>query len=221
MEKIIIEAEKREVTGKKVKVLRNEGKIPAVIYGREIDTTPILLDKRETLHTLNQISGSTILTIRLENKEHAALLREIQRDYLKNEIIHIDFLAVSLKEKLRTNVSLTLVGEAPVLDEFDALIVTGLEQVEVECLPQDLPESIDVDISGLAEIGAALYVKDISVPNGVLILTHPEELVAVASAVKEEIAEPGEEGVEIEEEMAEEPEVIERGKAEESESVED
>lgn len=221
MEKIIIEAEKREVTGKKVKVLRNEGKIPAVIYGREIDTTPILLEKRETLHTLNQISGSTILTIRLENKEHAALLREIQRDYLKNEIIHIDFLAVSLKEKLRTNVSLTLVGEAPVLDEFDALIVTGLEQIEVECLPQDLPESIDVDISVLAEIGAALYVKDIPVPNGVLILTHPEELVAVASAVKEEIAEPGEEGVEIEEEMAEEPEVIERGKAEESESVED
>jgi len=221
MEKIIVEATKRPEIGKKVKSLRKEGKIPAVIYGSHIESTPITLDKKATLHTLNDVSGSTILTIKLDNEEHAVLLREIQRDYLKNEIIHIDFLAVSLKEKLRTNVSLNLVGKAPVLDEFDALIVTGLEQVEVECFPQDLPESIDIDVSVLSEIGAALYVKDIHIPDNVVLLTNPEELVAVASAVKEEAVELEEEGVEITEDVIEEPEVIERGKTEESDKSEE
>ena len=135
----------------------------------------------------NKISGSTILTIKVDGKEHATLVREVQRDYIKNELLHVDFQAVSLKEKFRTHVSLTLVGKAPVLENFDALIVSGIDQIEVECLPQDLVDTIEVDISSLAEIGDAIYVKDLPKLANVEILTDLEELVAVANAVKEEV----------------------------------
>lgn len=218
MEKVILEAEKRERTGKKVKTVRLEGKIPAVIYGKEVEAIPISLDSKSTTLTLSKVSSSTILTLKIGNDEFSTLVREIQKDYIRNDILHIDFLAVSLKEKLRTNVSISIVGEAPVLKEFEALIVSGIDQIEVECLPQDLPETIEVDISGLEEIGSAIYLKDIPIPANVEFLTDPEELVVVASAVKEEVVEEAvEEGAEEEIEGAEEPEVIEHGKKEEGE----
>lgn len=216
MEKIVLEAQVRNQTGKKVKFLRKEGLIPAVIYGREIETLPISLKKRETTLLFNKISSSTILTINVDGKEHATLVREVQRDYIKNELLHIDFQAISLKEKLRTHVSLTLVGKAPVLENFDALIVSGIDQIEVECLPQDLVDTIEVDVSSLAEIGSAIYVKDLPKLANVEILTDLEELVAVANAVKEEV-EPVAEEVVSEEGAAVEPEVIEKGKIEEPE----
>src|SRR4030065_1633386 len=156
MDKVSLDAQVRTQTGKKVKRLRKEGFIPAIIYGREIETLPISLEKRVTTLLFNKISGSTILTIIVDGKEHATLVREVQRDYLKNEILHVDLQAVSLKEKLRTHVSLTLVGKAPVLENFEALIVSGIDQIEVECLPQDLVDTIEVDISSLAAIGDAI-----------------------------------------------------------------
>ena len=198
MEKIIIKAEKRTDTGKKVKKLRRAGRVPAILYGGKLESLPISLDTRETTNTLNNVSGSTILTIDVEGEEHAALVREIQQDYIKGDLLHVDFLAVSLEEKLRTNVSISLTGDAPVLEEYSALIVSGLDQIEVECFPQDLPEVIEVDISSLEELGAAIYLKDIPKIENVEFLSDPEELIAVASAIKEEV-----------EEVVEEEEILE------------
>ena len=220
MEKVIIKAEKRTITGKKVKNIRLAGKVPAVIYGGKLKSLPISLDKRDTTNTLNKVSGSTILTIDIEGEEHAALVREIQQDYIKGELLHVDFLAVSLKEKLRTNVSVSLIGEAPVLEEYSALIVSGLDQIEVECFPQDLPEVIEVDVSILEELGAAIYLKDIPTIENVEFLSDPEDLIAVASAIKEEVEEVVEEEELLEEvEEGAEPEVIEHGKKEDEEGT--
>ena len=220
MEKVIIKAEKRTITGKKVKNIRLAGKVPAVIYGVKLKSLPISLDKRDTTNTLNKVSRSTILTIDIEGEEHAALVREIQQDYIKGELLHVDFLAVSLKEKLRTNVSVSLVGEAPVLEEYSALIVSGLDQIEVECFPQDLPEVIEVDVSILEELGAAIYLKDIPTIENVEFLSDPEDLIAVASAIKEEVEEVVEEEELLEEvEEGAEPEVIEHGKKEDEEGT--
>ena len=220
MEKVIIKAEKRTITGKKVKNIRLAGKVPAVIYGGKLKSLPISLDKRDTTNTLNNVSGSTILTIDIEGEEHAALVREIQQDYIKGELLHVDFLAVSLKEKLRTNVSVSLIGEAPVLEEYSALIVSGLDQIEVECFPQDLPEVIEVDVSILEELGAAIYLKDIPTIENVEFLSDPEDLIAVASAIKEEVEEVVEEEELLEEvEEGAEPEVIEHGKKEDEEGT--
>jgi large subunit ribosomal protein L25 len=217
MEKVVLDAEKRTLTGKQVSKLRREGKIPAVIYGRDYEATPITLDLRNTTNTLAKVSSSTILTVVLDGKEQPTLIREIQKNFIRNEILHIDFLAVSSKEKLRTAVSIVLVGEAPVLDELDALLVNGIEHIEVECYPQDLPESIEVDLSVLKELGDAIYVKDIPTPANVEFLTDGEELVVIANAQKEEAVEAEEELAEGEGEGGAEPEVIEHGKKEEEE----
>jgi len=222
MEKVILKAELRTITGKKVKNLRIAGKVPAVIYGSEVKTLPITLDKRDTTNTLNKYSGSTILTIDVEGKEHPTLVREIQQDYIKGDLLHVDFLVISLTEKLRTYVSITLIGEAPVLEEYSALIVSGLDQIEVECLPQDLPEVIEVDVSSMEEIGAAIYLKDIPSIEKVEFLSDPEDLIAVASAIKEEVEEVIEEDEILEDiEEGAEPDVVERGKDEEDDTSEE
>lgn len=219
MEKIVIEAKKRKEIGKLVKKLRREGFIPAIVYGHNLDPMAISLEKRYATQILNKVSGSTVLTLKVDGKEYSTLVRDVQRDHLRNEFLHLDFLAVSLTEKLRTAVSITLVGDAAVLEEYEALIVAGITEVEVEALPQDLPETIEVDVSGLAEIGQAIYLKDVPSPANVEILTDPEELIAVASAVKEEVVEEVVEA-ELEGEEVAEPEVIEHGKGEETEKEE-
>ena len=218
MEKIVLNAEKRKIIGKHVKSLRREGRVPAIIYGSDLESLPITLDMRDTTNTLNKVSGSSILTINVDGEEHATLVREIQQDYIKGTLLHVDFLAISMKEKLRTDVSISLVGEAPVLEEFSAMIMSGIDQIEVECLPQDLPAVIEVDVSHLEELGQVIYVKDIPAIPDVEFLTDPEELVAVASAIKEEVVEVEEEEELLEEaELGAEPEVIEQGKKEEDE----
>lgn len=216
MEKIVLEAKKRTEVGKLVKKLRRDGFIPAIVYGPHQEPLPISLEKRSSTLILNKVSGSTVLTLNVDGKEYSTIVRDVQRDHLRNEFLHLDFLAVSLTEKLRTAVSITLVGDAPVLKEYECLIVAGITEVEVEALPQDLPETIEVDLSGLIEIGDAIYLKDISAPANVEILTDPEELIAIASAVKEEVVEEEVEA-ELEVEGAAEPEVIEHGKGEEEE----
>jgi len=216
MEKVLLKAELRTIVGRKVKNLRLAGKVPAVIYGSEVNSLQITLDKKDTTNTLNKFSGSTILTIEVDGKEHAALVREIQQDYIKGDLLHVDFLAISLKEMLRAFVSITLIGDAPVLEEYSALIVSGIDQIEVECLPQDLPGVIEVDVSSLEEIGSAIYLKDIPTIEKVEFLSDPEELIAVASAIKEEVEEVVEEDEILEgAEEGVEPEVVERDRDDE------
>jgi large subunit ribosomal protein L25 len=214
MEKVVIKATKRAVTGKHVATLRREGKLPGVLYGHNVNSVPITMDLKETSTILGKLSGSSIVTIDLDGHEHAALVREKQRDYIRSLLIHVDFQAVSLTEKLRTDVGIELIGASPAVKDFNAMIVSGIEEVVVECLPQDLPEKIEVDISNLKAIGDSIYLRDIPVPQNVVFLTDPNELIAVAQFIKEEVVE-APAVVETAEVAGTEPEVIEKGKKEE------
>jgi len=209
MEKVVLKATKREVVGKKVGALRRQGKLPAVLYGRGMETTAIMLDAREGSQTLSRLTSSSLVTIDLDGKEYLALVREKQRDFLKNRLVHLDFQVVSLTEKMRAKVGIELAGTAPAVKDFNALIHTGLTEMEVECMPQDLPERIVVNISGLAKIGDGVRVRDVVLSDQVEILDDPEEMIAIASATKEEQIV---EAAPVEEAAA--PEVIERGKKE-------
>lgn len=208
MDKIVINATHRPVTGKRVGALRREGKLPAVMYGHNVEATPILLDQREASRVLSAITGSQIVTIKLDGKEHAALVREKQKNFIKNTLLHVDFQVVSLTEKIRTAVEIVLDGVSPAVKDFNGVVVTDLNQVEVEALPQDLPDRFTVDISSLKNIGDALYVRDLTIPNGVTLLTHGDEVIVniTGQAAEEEV---------VEEAAAGEPEVIEKGKKEE------
>jgi large subunit ribosomal protein L25 len=186
MEKIVLKAVKRDVVGKKVGALRRQGKLPAVLYGHRIETTPILLDTYEGSQTLSHLTSSSLVTIDLDGKHYLAQVREKQRDFIKNRLVHVDFQIVSLTEKMRTKVGIELTGTAPAVKNFNAVIHTGLTSIEVECMPQDLPERIVVDISGLAELGDSVRVRNVVLSDKVKILADLEEIIAIAAAPKKE-----------------------------------
>ena len=208
MDKIVLEATRREVVGKKVKILRREGKLPAVVYGFGLETTPILLDAREASRILDSVGSSTLVYVSIDGTEHAALVRERQHEVIYRTLLHVDFQAVSLKETVRASVTLIFGDdEAPAVREFGAILIQSQESVEIECLPQDLPERITIDLKMLNEVGDTILVKDLDVPEGVTILDDPDATVVVATYAEtvpeEEELDEVEEGIE--------PEVIERG----------
>jgi large subunit ribosomal protein L25 len=215
MEEVTIKAVKREVTGKQVKALRRQGLLPAVLYGRNFPSTPISLDLRDASHTLSHMTTSALVTVVLDGEKHLALVRERQRDFIRGTLKHVDFQVVSMKEKLRTSVSVVIVGESPAVKDFNGVLVTGLDEVEVECFPQDLPERIMADVSGLKQIGDAIYVRNLVISEKVEVLEDPNEVVVVVTA---QAAEEVEEVVVAE--VVAEPELIEKGKKEEEEEGE-
>lgn len=209
MESKVLKATRRNVTGKQVKSLRRQGTLPAVMYGHAIQPTSISLDAHAASLTLAGLSSSTILTIDLEGVQHAVLVRDRQKDFIRNELIHVDFQVVSQTEKIRTAVRINVQGQSPAVKDLDAVIVHNLNEVEVEAFPQDLPEELVVDVSKIASIGDAIYVRDLVVTENVEILTPGDEIVVVATGTAPE----AEEEAEVSEFA--EPEVIERGKKEE------
>ncbi len=215
MERVVLKASKRDVTGKQVKALRREGKLPAVIYGKNTEPVNILLDAHSASLALAKVTSSSLVMLDVEGKEYPVLVREKQRDFIKNRLLHVDFLAVSLTEKIRATVSLHYVGVSPAVKDFNAVFVHNLEQFHVECLPADLPERIDIDISMLKRVGDIIRVGDIALPGTIRVLENPDTVVCVASAPKvEEAAAAAAEGAPA----AAEPELaVERGKKEEEE----
>ena len=213
MEKVVIEATKRTVIGKQVNTLRRESKLPGIIYGSKIDPIAITMDLKQATRVLNNTTSSSVITINVEGTEYAALVREKQRDVLRNLFIHADFQAVSQTEKIRAAVNIEMVGHAPAVKDYNGVVVEGVNAINVESLPKDLPERFTVDLSVLKEIGDTISVKDIAIPDGVEVLDSPDEMIILitspaAEEVEEEVV--GEEG-------EEEPEVIEKGKKEEGE----
>lgn len=215
MEKPVLHATHRKVTGKQVGALRRAGQLPAVMYGHEMAATPISLDLRESTRILNSVTSSSIVNVELDGKENATLVREKQRDYIRGTLLHVDFQVVSLTEKIRTEVGIEIIGIAPAIKDFNGVMVTGIDNIEVDCLPKDLPDRISVDISNLANIGEGIYVRDIPVPENVVFLAEPDEMIVLithpAAEEVEEVVAP----------VVEEPEVIERGKKEEEELPEE
>jgi large subunit ribosomal protein L25 len=212
MEKVVINATKRTVIGKQVKALRRDAKLPGVIYGHKIDPVAITMELKESTRALNNTTSSSVIYINLEGTEHAVLVREKQRDYLKNRFIHVDFQAVSQTEKIRAEVSIEMVGHSPAVKDFNGVVVEGITSVNVEALPKDLPERFLVDISGLKQIGDSITLSDIAIPEGVTVLDPVDEMIILINAPAAEEIEP------VAEEAGEEPEVIEKGKKEEEEA---
>jgi large subunit ribosomal protein L25 len=221
-DQIVLEAQKRTVTGKKVSNLRRQGLLPGIIYGRlkknQIDPIPIQLDLHEASKKINLLTGSSLVTVDVDGEEYPVILREVQKDIIYGTLRHVDFMAVSLTEKLQTAVPIELIGQAPAEISMAAVVVTGISELEIECLPQDLPERIEVDATVLEDIDSVIYVRDLEIPENIEVLSDPNELVAGVTYVTiEEEEEEEEEEAELAELLEEdvEPEVIEKGKKEE------
>ena len=212
MERVTLKATKRDVTGKQVKALRRAGQLPAVIYGRHVEPVKIMLEAHSASLALAKLTSSSLIMINVDGAEYPVLVREKQRNYIKNSLLHVDFLAVDLIENIRTEVRIEFTGLSLAVKDYNAVLVNHLTSIEVECLPTDLPERIVVDLGALARIGDAIHVRDVAPIENVRFLDDPDEMVVIATFAKdEEAAVPGAAG-----ETAE-PEVIEKGKKEEGE----
>jgi large subunit ribosomal protein L25 len=220
MEIVVLKATPRTATGRQVRALRRQGLLPAVIYGHNVEPISISLEGREAGRVLGRLSSSSLITINLEGKEFPSLVREKQQNHIKRTLIHVDFMVVSLTEKIRANVGIVLTGNSPAVKDFNAMLINGLSELEVEAFPQDLPASIVVDISALIKIGDGIHVRDIILSDKVQILDTPDEMIVLATApAKEEVEEVVTPEAALVAETGE-PEVIEKGKKEEEEGEE-
>jgi large subunit ribosomal protein L25 len=206
-EEIIIKAEKRTVKGKQVSQLRRTGILPGVIYGHRVEAQAIQMDRHSVSLQMNSITPTTLVTVDVAGNKIKAFVRDRQRDVLHGVLTHLDFLAVSLTEKMRALVAVELTGEAPVLENPIYLLNHSINEVEIECLPQDMPERIMVDVSVIKTPEDSITIADLNLGDKVTILTdHSEVVVSVGYIAVEEPAEVSAEA------GAGEPEVVEKGK---------
>lgn len=221
----ILQARERKIKGKRVKTLREEGFLPAVLYGAEIDSRPLAVDYKDFEKTYRQSGESSLLELRVDGKSYNVLIHGIAYDPLKGNPMHADFYAVRMDRTIRTKVHLEFIGESPAVKNEGGILLKVMQEIEVEAFPQNLPHEIKVDISPLDSVGTRIFVKNIILPQGVRVVADAEEVVVLVEAprAEEEIAAPEAAPAEVktEREVREELKEKEKGdKKEESEALE-
>jgi len=205
-------AQRREATGRSaIRKLKARGIVPAIVYGGKDKPQPLQVSRRDISLMLSHASGENILVeleITGEKGSRMAMIQEIQHSPAGGDVLHVDFHAVSMDEKIEADVPLEPVGVANGVKNFGGLLEQSLRTLEVECLPRDLPDKITVDVSAL-NIGDSIHVRDIQLPTGVAAKTQPDltAFSVVAPVVEEE-------PVAAVEEVAAGPEVIKEKKEE-------
>ena len=170
--------------------IRKEGNIPAVVYGHQ-EAQHFLVNRREFRAAFKHISESEIITLKVDKSDMQVLIKDYQMDIVRGELLHLDFYEIEKGKKLRTHLPIRLHG-TPVGVREGGILEAPLHELEIECLPKDLPESIELDVSDL-QSSAALHVRDISPPDGVKILTHDDQVLAAVTHAKAEEVEVSEE----------------------------
>lgn len=216
MEQIELAVSQRMIRGKQVSRLRRRGLVPAVLYGRHL-AAPLHLqmEARVFSRVLSQAGTSHLITLNIEGqaKPQLALVREVQREPISGHFYHVDFWAVSMTDKIRLKVPILLVGEAPPVARNEGIVLQAMDEIEIECLPGDLIDSVRVDVSRLDKVGMEIKVGELVTQlKGVEILADPDDLIVRITPVREEkIEEVAPEAAEVE--------VITKGKVEEEEGA--
>ncbi|MDO8443481.1 MAG: 50S ribosomal protein L25 [Candidatus Azambacteria bacterium] len=181
-----LKSEKRTLLGKKVKSLRRDGILPAVVYGGKEGTTPIELNRKDFGKVLKVAGETTLVKLFVGEKVKNVLIHDIDRDAVTEEIRHVDFYEVNMDEKITTKVPLVFVGEAPAVSDLSGILVKAMQELEIRALPADLPHQIEVDISQLKTFNDNILVRDIKLPNNVETIEHEETSVAVVTPPRTE-----------------------------------
>ena len=214
-----VKAEKRDAFGKNAsRRLRTQGLVPAVLYGEGQATIPLILQKKDVILILKSDSGeNTIFKITFDSKTQDAMFKDVQIDVSTDELIHADLIQISMDKAIRVNVPVLLQGDPIGVKTEGGFVDFMTREIEVECLPGNIPENIKVDISPL-HLQQSLKVGDIAAPEGVRLINDPTSVVVLISVPhkEEEAAKPAEEGIEAAAAPTE-PEVIKKERAEKEE----
>ena len=207
MERLELEVSKREIIGKKVRFLRRKGTTPVNLYGCGVDSTPLQADTKHLEQAMAQAGKTDLISLKIDGLKTArnVLIREVQRKPVSNELLHIDFYEVKMTEKIKADVPLAFIGEAPALKKSNVSLLHLIDSLHIEALPDVLPHNLKVDLSNLEETDQAIYVKDLILDEGVTMLSDPEQMLVKvaesrheaveAEAVPTEIAEMAEEAL--------------------------
>ncbi len=196
MDKIELKATNRDTLGKKVRHLRRKGVTPIHLFGHGIQSLPLQCDTRELEQVLKHAGHTGLISLKVDHEKRArtAVIRDFGRDWRNKQLIHVDLYQVRMGEKIKLDVPVVAVGEAPALKAKENMLAQEFDTLHVECLPGKIPDTIEVDVSDLSEPGQAIRVADISLDEGVTILNEPELIIVKISRrhverMEEEVAE--------------------------------
>lgn len=214
MKGLTLKSTKRDILGKKTRFLRRQGIIPTHLFGHNIKSLALQCDLAELQHIIAQAGTTRLINLEIDDdkKPRSVFIREIQQDAITNKLLHVDFYQVKMTEKIKVDVPIVLVGEAPAMKVKGRTLMQPLASLSIECLPDKIPPVIEVDLSPLEGLEQSIHVEDITLGPDITLLTAPEQMVIKVSEVfveKEEeevaVAEAEEEAVaEAEEEVSEE-----------------
>jgi large subunit ribosomal protein L25 len=184
MDQIELKVTNREILGKKVKYLRRRGITPVHIFGHGIESLALQCDTKELERVLSQAGQTRLINLKLakEKKARTVMVREFDRDWRRGELVHVDFYQVKMEEKIRLEIPVVLVGEAPALKSKTNMLEHALGTLTVECLPAKIPNSLEVDISSLTEPDQAIRVKDVLLDKDIAVLNNPDLVVVKISS---------------------------------------
>lgn len=178
-----LSAQKRELIGRKVKALRAKGQIPGTVYGKDVKSLSVAVSGDAFTKIYSQAGETGLVELSVGGEVRPVLIHTVQKDAVSGAALHVEFYQVNLKQKVKTNVPLELIGDAPAVIGKVGVLLTLVDEVEVEALPTDLPEKLMVDVTKLADIGQEVKVADISVPKGVTMLTAVDQSVVRVGAL--------------------------------------
>ncbi|MEI6588230.1 MAG: 50S ribosomal protein L25 [Candidatus Moraniibacteriota bacterium] len=182
MDKVILEAKKRDVLGRKTNKGRKEGLIPAVVYGKGVSGTNIWVKLLDFKRLIKKSGESTVIDLKIDEKDNRnVLIYDTQKDPVRDNYIHIDFFQVRMDEEIETEVELEYIGEAPAVKELGGVLVKNIGAIEVKCLPADLPSSITVDISILKTFEDRITLGDLNISKKIELSIDLETVIALVS----------------------------------------
>ncbi|MEL6308357.1 MAG: 50S ribosomal protein L25 [Chloroflexota bacterium] len=173
-----LKAEVRDIKGKKVSQLRNEGKVPGALYGPNIEAQKLTFDYRELETTLRNAGGTNVIDLDIDGNLVPVLARDVQRRVIKGDILHVDFLAPDMNRKIRAEIRIEITGQSPLVASRKGIMLTGPNSITLEMLPSNLMNKIQVDVTDLDTIGDTISVKDLPIRDGITIINDPEEMIA-------------------------------------------
>jgi len=183
MEKITLKATLRSVLGKKVKSLRNDNQLPAVIYGHDTKPESLSVNYKEFERVYNKAGSSMLVDLVVDNDStNKVIIHEPQIHPVSDKYLHVDFYKVKMTEKIETEIPIEFVGIAPAAEDLEGNFITNKDYVNIKCLPGDLIAKIEVDISALKTFDDIIHIKDLVVPREIEILDDPEEVIALVEA---------------------------------------
>ena len=171
-------AEVRTVRGKKNRRLRQQGYVPGIVYGPANDPISVQFSYRAVEVTLMNAGGTNLIDIVVEGKTYPSLAREVQRDVVRGDILHVDFLAVDESQRIRVEVPVVMEGGSPVIAAREGILITGRSSLTLEVFPSDIRNHIVIDLSKLTELGAEVLVRDLEFGENVTVHNDPNEMIA-------------------------------------------